>query len=68
MVLLDTGPYFREPVDDDIPTDEDRLYTGSDVVSYFNEEVDFSQAGDEANEEMLWWTDQGVITLAFYLL
>lgn len=42
MVLLDTGPYFREPVDDDIPTDEDRLYTGSDVVSYFNEEVDFS--------------------------
>ncbi|KAG5590955.1 hypothetical protein H5410_041469 [Solanum commersonii] len=40
---------FHEPVDDDIPTEEDRLHTGSDVDSDSDtEEVDPTQAGDEA--------------------
>ncbi|KAG5596044.1 hypothetical protein H5410_037276 [Solanum commersonii] len=47
---LGIGPEFHKLVDDDIPTDEDRLHTSSNVDSDFDtEEVDPSQAGDEAD-------------------
>ncbi|KAG5599415.1 hypothetical protein H5410_030785 [Solanum commersonii] len=48
--LLGIGPEFHEPVDDDdIPTDEDRLRTGSVVNSDSEiEKVDPTQAGIEA--------------------
>uniref|UniRef100_M1DMX9 Uncharacterized protein n=1 Tax=Solanum tuberosum TaxID=4113 RepID=M1DMX9_SOLTU len=46
--LLDIGPVFRDPIDDDIPTDEDRLCTSSDVESDSDEEVDPDQADVEA--------------------
>ncbi|KAG5591738.1 hypothetical protein H5410_042252 [Solanum commersonii] len=48
--LLGIGPEFREPIDDDIPIDEERLRTSSNVVSDSDEEVDPAQAGDEAEE------------------
>uniref|UniRef100_M1E0J2 Uncharacterized protein n=1 Tax=Solanum tuberosum TaxID=4113 RepID=M1E0J2_SOLTU len=47
--LLGIGPEFHEHVDDDIPTNEDRLRTGSNVDSDSDtEEVDHAQVGDEA--------------------
>ncbi|KAH0722863.1 hypothetical protein KY290_005520 [Solanum tuberosum] len=46
--LLGIGPAFRESVDDDISTDEERLRTSSDVESDSDEEVDPAHAGDEA--------------------
>uniref|UniRef100_M1DJM6 Uncharacterized protein n=1 Tax=Solanum tuberosum TaxID=4113 RepID=M1DJM6_SOLTU len=46
--LLGIGPEFREPVNNDIPTDEENVLTSSDVESDSDEEVDLDQAGDEA--------------------
>uniref|UniRef100_M1D859 Putative plant transposon protein domain-containing protein n=1 Tax=Solanum tuberosum TaxID=4113 RepID=M1D859_SOLTU len=46
--LLGIGPEFREPVDNDIPTDEERLRTNSDIEFDSDEEVGPAQAGDEA--------------------
>ncbi|KAG5631731.1 hypothetical protein H5410_003448 [Solanum commersonii] len=48
MALLGIGPEFREPVDNDIPIDEERLRTSLDMESNSDEEVDPAQAGDEA--------------------
>ncbi|KAH0665072.1 hypothetical protein KY285_026278 [Solanum tuberosum] len=47
--LLGISPVFREPIDNDIPTDKERFRTSSDVESDSDEEVDPTQAGDEAN-------------------
>uniref|UniRef100_M1DXB9 Uncharacterized protein n=1 Tax=Solanum tuberosum TaxID=4113 RepID=M1DXB9_SOLTU len=38
--LLGIGPRIHEPIDDDIPTDEEKLCTCSDVESNSDEEVD----------------------------
>uniref|UniRef100_M1DSX8 Uncharacterized protein n=1 Tax=Solanum tuberosum TaxID=4113 RepID=M1DSX8_SOLTU len=46
--LLVIGPEFRESIDNDIPTDEERLRTSSDVEFNSDEEVDPAQAGDKA--------------------
>lgn len=46
---LGIGPAFHESLDDDIPTDEDRLHTSSNVDSDSDEEVDPAQAGGEAD-------------------
>ncbi|KAG5570995.1 hypothetical protein H5410_060761 [Solanum commersonii] len=42
-------PEFRESVDDDIPINEERQCTSSDVEYDSDEEVDHAQAGEEAN-------------------
>ncbi|KAG5620757.1 hypothetical protein H5410_005975 [Solanum commersonii] len=47
-VLLGIGPEFREPVNDDISTVEERFHTSSNVKSDFDKEVDPTQVGDEA--------------------
>uniref|UniRef100_M1DCP2 Putative plant transposon protein domain-containing protein n=1 Tax=Solanum tuberosum TaxID=4113 RepID=M1DCP2_SOLTU len=48
--LLGIGLAFHEPMDDDIPTDDDRLHTGSDVdFDSETEEVDTALAGDEGD-------------------
>ncbi|KAG5577264.1 hypothetical protein H5410_057398 [Solanum commersonii] len=46
--LLGIGPKFRESVNNDILTNEERLHTSSDVESNSDEEVDPTQAGDKA--------------------
>uniref|UniRef100_M1DUD7 Uncharacterized protein n=1 Tax=Solanum tuberosum TaxID=4113 RepID=M1DUD7_SOLTU len=48
QALLGIGPVFHEPVDDDIPTDMERLCTRLDVESDSDEEVDPAKAGNEA--------------------
>uniref|UniRef100_M1DBX8 Uncharacterized protein n=1 Tax=Solanum tuberosum TaxID=4113 RepID=M1DBX8_SOLTU len=45
--LLGICPAFCEPVDNDIPTDEEHARTSSDVDSNSEEEIDPAQAGDE---------------------
>ncbi|KAH0753487.1 hypothetical protein KY285_006635 [Solanum tuberosum] len=60
--LLGIGPAFRESVDDDISTDEERLRTSLDVESDSDEEVDPAHAGDEAEGVMLWRIDQRVFS------
>uniref|UniRef100_M1DNW2 Putative plant transposon protein domain-containing protein n=1 Tax=Solanum tuberosum TaxID=4113 RepID=M1DNW2_SOLTU len=45
--LLGIGPAFREPVDNDISTDEEHLRTSSDVESDSDEEAGPALAGDE---------------------
>ncbi|KAG5610790.1 hypothetical protein H5410_022071 [Solanum commersonii] len=47
--LLVIGPGFHESVDYELPTDEDRLCTGSDVDFDSDEGVDPAQASDEAD-------------------
>uniref|UniRef100_M1DHE4 Uncharacterized protein n=1 Tax=Solanum tuberosum TaxID=4113 RepID=M1DHE4_SOLTU len=47
--LLDIGPEFRKPTENDIPTDEENLRTGSDVEFNSNEEIDPIQAEAEAD-------------------
>uniref|UniRef100_M1DA67 Uncharacterized protein n=1 Tax=Solanum tuberosum TaxID=4113 RepID=M1DA67_SOLTU len=48
--MFGIGPEFHEPMDDDIPINEDRLHTGSDVDSNSDtEEVDPAQVGDEVD-------------------
>ncbi|KAG5594519.1 hypothetical protein H5410_035751 [Solanum commersonii] len=47
-VLLGILPEFHKPIDNDIPTDEERLRTSSDVESDSDEEIDHAQAGDKA--------------------
>uniref|UniRef100_M1D8F7 Uncharacterized protein n=1 Tax=Solanum tuberosum TaxID=4113 RepID=M1D8F7_SOLTU len=47
--LLGINPEFHKPVDDDIPIDEDKLCSDSNVDSnYDTEEVDPVQAGNDA--------------------
>uniref|UniRef100_M1DG54 Putative plant transposon protein domain-containing protein n=1 Tax=Solanum tuberosum TaxID=4113 RepID=M1DG54_SOLTU len=46
--LLGIGPAFCEPIDNDIPTDEEHAHPSSDVDSDSEEEIDPVQAGDEA--------------------
>ncbi|KAG5627799.1 hypothetical protein H5410_013017 [Solanum commersonii] len=47
--LLAIGPEFREPTENDIPTDEENLRTGSDVESDSDKEIDPIQAEAEAD-------------------
>ncbi|KAH0636583.1 hypothetical protein KY290_037008 [Solanum tuberosum] len=47
--LLGICPAFYESIGNEIPTDEERLHTSSDVEFDSNEEVDPTQGGDEAN-------------------
>uniref|UniRef100_M1DJS4 Uncharacterized protein n=1 Tax=Solanum tuberosum TaxID=4113 RepID=M1DJS4_SOLTU len=47
--LLGIGPEFREPTENDIPTDEENLHTSSDVESDSNEEINPIQAEAEAD-------------------
>ncbi|KAG5585359.1 hypothetical protein H5410_045793 [Solanum commersonii] len=47
--LLGIDLEFREPVDNDILTDEERLRTNSYVDFGSKEEIDPTQANDEAN-------------------
>ncbi|KAG5630183.1 hypothetical protein H5410_001900 [Solanum commersonii] len=47
--LLGIGPEFCEPIDNDILTNEERLWTSSDVDSDSEEEIDPAHAGDEAD-------------------
>ncbi|KAG5630250.1 hypothetical protein H5410_001967 [Solanum commersonii] len=51
--LLGIGLEFHESIDDDIPTNKDRLRTSSNVESESDKEVDSTQAGDEAEGVML---------------
>ncbi|KAG5630314.1 hypothetical protein H5410_002031 [Solanum commersonii] len=48
--LLGIDLAFREPVDNDIPTDEEHVRTGSDVDSDSEEEIDPAQADDAVDE------------------
>ncbi|KAG5591699.1 hypothetical protein H5410_042213 [Solanum commersonii] len=51
--LLGISPEFREPVNNDILTDEKHVSTNSDVTSDSNEEVDLDQAvGGDAMEDL----------------
>ncbi|KAK4723484.1 hypothetical protein R3W88_026263 [Solanum pinnatisectum] len=47
--LLVLSLEFWKPIENDIPTDEENLRTGSDMVSDSEEEIDPVQAGDEAD-------------------
>uniref|UniRef100_M1DQI2 Putative plant transposon protein domain-containing protein n=1 Tax=Solanum tuberosum TaxID=4113 RepID=M1DQI2_SOLTU len=47
--LLGITPAFREPVDNDIPTDEEHLRTSSDVEFDSDEKVGPAQVGDEVD-------------------
>uniref|UniRef100_M1DB56 Uncharacterized protein n=1 Tax=Solanum tuberosum TaxID=4113 RepID=M1DB56_SOLTU len=47
--LLGIGPEFREPIENDIPTDEENMRIGSDVDSDSEEEIDPAQADDEVD-------------------
>uniref|UniRef100_M1DMQ3 Putative plant transposon protein domain-containing protein n=1 Tax=Solanum tuberosum TaxID=4113 RepID=M1DMQ3_SOLTU len=49
--LLGIGPEFREPTENDIPTDEENLRTGSDVESDSDEEIDPIQVEAEAEAD-----------------
>ncbi|KAK4727005.1 hypothetical protein R3W88_031922 [Solanum pinnatisectum] len=60
--LLGIGPAFHEPIDNDIPTDEERAHTSSNVDFDSKEEIDPAQAGDEAEGAMRWKTNQGVFS------
>lgn len=48
--LLGIGSEFTEPFDDDFPTDEDNLRTGSDVAFDSEDEIDPPQAGDGSGD------------------
>ncbi|KAH0652490.1 hypothetical protein KY289_030168 [Solanum tuberosum] len=63
--LLGIGPKFREPVNNDIMTDEENVRTISNVEFDSEEEIDPAQAGDEADGVMRWRTDQGVFSPYF---
>lgn len=60
--LIGVGRTFHQPVSYDIPTDEDRLHTSSDVESNSNEEVDPVQACDESERVDAIYDYQGVFS------
>lgn len=68
-VVLGIRLEFLEPVDDDVPMDEDRLQAGSDVDSDCDtEEVDALQAVEEAWHICYGGLDNECFTLPLYLL